>query len=176
MYLKESSMMNLSDCTFLNNRAKVAGGALLLSRQVSVSFLRCNLTGNKGPNGAMIYSFDNIKFHFESSTLNRHVAKKGNLIFARNNVLFSMINSNFTNNTAGDTTPAILIAEGKSSISRCNFVANTGGVFYFSNHSRSTITKCNFSSNTGMAGAVIAPLNAEELLLLSSSFDENKAN
>ena len=174
IYLLDHSVVNFSDCTFVNNRAKAAASAMLLSRQVSVSLLRCNVTGNKGK--TVIVCINNVQLFIKTSTFHGNFARKGNIIYGHKRVFFSMIDSNFTSNTAGEGHPAITIEDGKSNISGCNFIANTGGVLYLFNHTRSIITQCNFSRNTGIAGAAIAASNVGEVLLLDNSFDENKAD
>ncbi|KAG5175700.1 pectin lyase fold/virulence factor [Tribonema minus] len=61
--------LNLVDTSFVGNRAKLEGGAIIMQGTCSGTSTRTTFSGNSATEGAAIYAFENQKYQVSSGTL-----------------------------------------------------------------------------------------------------------
>lgn len=173
-----SSLMNVTDCTFINNNA-FYGGAIYNSGNLTVN--NSNFTNNEGGRGAAIYNIGDNQSIINSIFINNSAEDYGGAIanFGDNQ---SIINSNFTNNHAGAVSVgsggAIYTSADNQSIINSTFTNNNANIFggaIDNDGVRLTIDNCSFSKNNATYGGAISSILGSNLTVNNSNFVENNA-
>ena len=172
----------VSGCTFNNN----TGGGIYTIGDLTVT----NSTFSSNTRRAIASQTSNLTV--SGCTFNNNDAGSGNnggaiACFTGNSTVryFTLSNSNFNNNIAGNSGGAVSIVESViASITGCNFTGNTatngyGGAVHTDGNGRTaptstTLSNCTFSSNSAYQGGGVY-IDRADLSLSGSSFNSNTA-
>lgn len=144
------------DCNFINNSAKISGGAVRMYLS-TVSFVDCSFLENSASEGGSVYLFYSIA---------------------------KFINSSFINNTAVNTSAAIFSSISMNSIDKCDFINNSvtgkspfGGAIAFYQY-ENNISNSRFINNSinGEYGYGSSIFNYGILNINNTIISDNKHN
>ena len=179
--------LTIKNCTFTNNIGNNAAGAIFNSNTGTLTVTGSTFTGNTAANyGGAIYNHGNSTItstHFIDNTANG-ISGRGGAIFNIGGTL-TLINSNFTNNTAKGSSGGAIDNSGILNIINCSFTNNTatdtwgrGGAIY--NTGTLNVTGSNFTGNnaTMFAGAIWndGGSSTAPVIISKSTFNGNSAN
>ncbi|WP_298524463.1 right-handed parallel beta-helix repeat-containing protein [uncultured Methanobrevibacter sp.] len=151
----------VTDCNFANNYVSFEGGAIWM---YSGTVTNCNFANNTAPDkGGAVAIHDEGNFTNCSFTDNKATGDygMGGAVYFTDDSSGSLIDCNFTNNTATVFGGAIYLDHSSTAKAvNCNFIKNSakqdGGAIYVHETCTATVTNCNFTNNTASSngGAV----------------------
>ena len=140
-------------CTFYNNTAKNAGGAIYIPKSALAELTGCTFKGNKAWNGGSIWM--------------------------KQMTYFTISHSNFSDNIADNFGGAVALRGVTGSIENCHFSKNQaqyGGACDISQFVKLDIKKCHFENNySHLEGGAIYAVGNTSLHIFKSVFFQNKA-
>ncbi|WP_407377214.1 Ig-like domain repeat protein [Methanobrevibacter sp.] len=168
-----SGLLNVSNCTFINNSAKL-GGAVYC--EVESSLVYCTFENNSAEqNGGAVFSKKDIDLSFSTFTANH--AQKGGAVYCTNNQ-GTIIGSDFIGNTAVDG-GAIYWDGRKLEMEFDKFMNNTasknGGAVFLNSCNQIDISYASFFNSNANEGGALYFLNSAANLV-SSFFINNSAS
>ncbi|MBN2683977.1 MAG: right-handed parallel beta-helix repeat-containing protein [Pontiellaceae bacterium] len=184
--LQGSRQVTVTDCTFEDNHAEQAGGAVFLSAS-EVSFTNCTFYSNgTDKNGGALATSGETSLQISSSFFSANRASwDGGALFLEENASASIQDSFFRYNTAQENGGA-LAAKTKNKSARpieltnCTFQENTakgnGGATYFSGPFAPVISKCSFDYNIGGIVGAVGIENNCVTLVQECTFGRNRGN
>ena len=157
----------VEDCNFVNNIATSGGGAIFFNYDAVGAVINCNFVNNTATySGGAIYIESDGRVencNFVNNKVTFCGGSGGAVHFSMGYTYTTVINCNFTNNTASEG-GAVFLWE-YSEVRNCNFVNNiawgTGGAVHFystflDSSCLDSVENCNFTDNTafGSGGAI----------------------
>ena len=165
-------------CTFVDNKADGAGGALKMRYATDMSVTQSNFSDNKASEGGAMHIMYVRDLVIHYSQFHHNVANFGGVLYVRNSPT-TITGANFSHNIA-DNNGGTMYTEGeKTSITDCKFDHNTagndGGVIWAEqatiNASRVNI---NFNHAYGDGGVLYA--QNSPTTIIGANFSHNKAD
>ena len=143
----------VTDCNFANNYVSFEGGAIWM---YSGTVTNCNFSNNTAPDkGCAVSIHDEGNFTKCSFTDNKATGDYcvGGAVYFTDDSSGSLIDCNFTNNTATVFGGAIYLDHSSTAKAvNCNFIKNSakqdGGAIYVHETCTVTVTNCNFTNNS----------------------------
>ena len=165
-------------CTFVDNKADGAGGAMKMRYATDVSVTQSNFSDNKASEGGAMHIMYVRDLVIHYSQFHHNVANFGGVLYARNSPT-TITGANFSHNRA-DNNGGTMYTEGeRTSITDCKFDHNTagndGGVIR-SYQSTIDISESEYSSNSANNEGGVFHIDQTNLSIHQTSFVYSKAN
>ncbi len=176
-----NSRVDISNCEFTRNRAKLSGPAIYAAHCVNVNVSDSRFTENSAYHHAgAIFSVYHVNFTIQRTNFsgNNAVLSNGGCITGTGSTAFYIEDCYFLNNTG--KRGGVLHADNNCSVTvehshfRNNLATRSSGVFAVSNFTSLALRSCEFLNNTATLTQSVLTINYDGTLIIEDCvFDQN---
>ena len=182
LYIADCTESLFANCKFIDN-VGYFGGVLDMADVGKTSFVGCEFInnmalddeGNYHTGGAL--HIQNASTYLSGCKFAGNSASHGGAIYLINSTGVSVIDCDFSNNTASATGGAIYLDVGKNAqVNKCNFKNNSahyGGGMYIGNATNVEIDSSNFTQHDAHYGGAICLMNYYNVIIDNCRFAHN---
>eukprot|EP00210_Caulerpa_lentillifera_P003967 g3786.t1 len=149
LYLRDSNSINISHCSFIDNKADAYGGVIYMEKQSKVFFWSLEFHNNSAQYGGAIYVFTSSNGTiFNSNFTNNTASVDGGAINVQTNSFLELSNLVFSRNRASNG-GAVFVFDSITLMESITFISNNAlcGGALFSSNSTTNVTNSTFEAN-----------------------------